>query len=373
MRVQEITKSNGQTRYVLIGDNGNLIIPVARYLKYLDSVGRARNTLRAYTHDLRLFFEYLQQKGIDYTQVTLDDMGAFVLFLKNPYASTDLLPRLPIEQARENRTINRCLTAVSGFYDYLWRQEDLTADLHPVTHELRQNRSTFKGFLHHIAKDRLIDANILRQKEPKSRPKTLTKEQIVALVDACVNIRDKLLVTLLFEASMRIGEALSLWLEDVDIPKCRLHIRDRGELINQAEIKTPYSVRSVDVSRDLINQIMDYIADVHTDEVETNHLFIKLHGARVGQPLTYPDVNDLFQRLAEKTGIYASAHLLRHSSLTNLARAGWKPEHLRERAGHAHFQTTYQMYVHPNDDDLRADWERTEASMRLNQTNKENP
>ena len=37
---------------------------------------------------------------------------------------------------------------------------------------------------------------------------------------------------------MRIGEALALWLEDFEIDARKIHIRDRGELSNHAEIKT---------------------------------------------------------------------------------------------------------------------------------------
>jgi integrase len=82
--------------------------------------------------------------------------------------------------------------------------------------------------------------------------------------------------------------------------------------------------------------------------------------------MTYGDVTRLFERLQAKTEISASSHALRHSSLTALAASGdWRPEHLQRRAGHATFQMTYQMYAHPNDEAIRADWERTEAAVRI--------
>lgn len=121
----------------------------------------------------------------------------------------------------------------------------------------------------------------------------------------------------------------------------------------------------MDVSDELINQILDYLVIVHTDDVESNHLFIKLRGPRSGQPLEYGDVNDLFQRLKYKTGIDAHAHLLRHSSLTSLAKSGMRPEVLRERAGHAQFQYTYQLYVHPSEEEMRQEWEKAEFQIRL--------
>ena len=162
-----------------------------------------------------------------------------------------------------------------------------------------------------------------------------------------------------------------MWIEDIDVDGRKIHVRDRGPLANNAEIKTPASCRSVDVSDDLINQILDYLVIMHTDEVETNHLFIKVRGPRSGQPLEYADVNDLFQRLKSKTGIDAHAHLLRHSSLTSLATNGMRPEVLRERAGHAQFQYTYQLYVHPGEAEMRQEWEKAESHIRLGQRARE--
>lgn len=367
MRVQEILTHNHQKRYVVVDDSGNLIVPVVRYLKYLNAIGRARNTLRSYAHSLTLYFTYLEQEYLDYQHVTLDDMGGFVLWLKNPYRSLKVLPVQPVAQARTNGTINLIITAVSGFYDYLWRQDDLAANLNEKTRTYLPARSrSYKSFLHHIVKGQLVEKNLLKQRVPqRKRPKTLTKEQIETLVNACENIRDQLLLTLLYESSLRVGECLALWIEDIDVDGRRIHVRDRTPLANDAEIKTPASCRSVDVSDDLINQILDYLVIVHTDEVETNHLFIKLRGPRSGHPLEYADVNDLFQRLKSKTGIDAHAHLLRHSSLTSLAKNGMRPEVLRERAGHAQFQYTYQLYVHPGEEEMRQEWEKAETQIHL--------
>lgn len=366
MRVQEILIGDQRKRYLVVDETGDPVLPVMRYLKYLDSIGRARNTLRTYAHSLKLFFEYLMQQHLDYQKITLDDLGSFVLWLKNPYHSLNVLPAQPVVQARANTTINHALTVVAGFYDYLWRQDDLSVNLHEKTHAASHAHTrSYKGFLHGIAKNQVVHKNLLKQRLPKRRPKTLSKDRIEQLIAACDHIRDKLLLTLLYESSLRIGEALALWIEDVDISRCQLHVCDRGSLANDAEIKTLASNRVVDISRELINQILDYLAVVHTDDIETNHLFVKVWGKQAGQPLSYAEVNDLFRRLKHKTGIEASAHVLRHSSLSELAQAGWKPEHLRERAGHAQFQYTYQLYVHPSDEDLRVAWEQTEQQMHL--------
>lgn len=80
MRVQEIvTPQHHHKRYIVVDNSGDLIVPVVRYLKYLDAIGRARNTLCAYAQSLSLYFTYLAQQDLDYPEVTLDDLGGFVL------------------------------------------------------------------------------------------------------------------------------------------------------------------------------------------------------------------------------------------------------------------------------------------------------
>jgi integrase/recombinase XerD len=54
MRVQAIRTPDHQKRFVVVDASGNLVVPVARFLKYLHAIGRAHNTLRAYAYSLSL-------------------------------------------------------------------------------------------------------------------------------------------------------------------------------------------------------------------------------------------------------------------------------------------------------------------------------
>jgi len=64
MRVVEIETQDGQCRYVVIDEAGVLVEPIVRYLKYLDHIGSARQTLRSYAHMLRLYWEYITQQQL---------------------------------------------------------------------------------------------------------------------------------------------------------------------------------------------------------------------------------------------------------------------------------------------------------------------
>jgi len=327
----------------------------------------ARQTLRSYAYSLKHYWQYLTQQRLVWQQVTLDDLSRFVLWLKLPSGSLKVLPAHPVPQARSNRTINHALTVVRSFYDYHWRMEAAVTNVKDATTTFLPARTRrYKSVLHHITKGLPVEKNILKQKEAKrQRPKTITKDQVKLLLDACLNQRDRLLIRLLSESAIRVGEALSLWVQDVDVAENTLHICERGPLENGAEIKTIHSARAVAVSADLIDEIVAYVGIAHTAEVQTNHLFIKGQGARTGQALTYADVDALFRRLRSRTGIAVTPHVLRHTMLTALAEQGWAPELLQERAGHASFQQTYQTYVHPSPGALRAAWEQSQEQVCL--------
>lgn len=255
MQVVEVETGDHQKRYVVIDDAGIFVEPIVRYLKYLDRIGSARQTLRSYAFTLKLYWEYLIQQRLDWKQISLDDLSRFILWLKLPSGSLKVLPVHPVPQIRSNRTINHALTVVRSFYDYHWRTEETVTNVKDKTTTVLAARARrYKAFLHHITKGSPLEKNILKQPEAKrQRPKTITKDQIQQLLDACLNQRDHLLVRLLYESAIRVGEALSLWVQDVDVAANRLHICDRGSLENGAEIKTIHAPRSVDVSADLID------------------------------------------------------------------------------------------------------------------------
>ncbi|MHB8065475.1 MAG: tyrosine-type recombinase/integrase [Ruminiclostridium sp.] len=366
MRVESIVTSESKLRYLLVNDIGDPVEPVLKYLKYKDNIGAARNTLRAYCYHLKLFFEYLEQEQLDYQNIGLDEMATFMRWLQNPYSNMKVSPISTVSSSRTARTINLVISAVISFYDYLMWHDDYSLQLSTkLKKQISGPHRGFKDFLYHINKNKSYDAKILKLKVPKQKPKTITKENIDTMLNACCNTRDRFLIQLLWESSMRIGEALALWLEDFEIDARKIHIKDRGELFNHAEIKTVCSPRSIDVSAELMNDYMDYIAEFHTDDVDTNHVFIKLLGGNKYQPMEYSDVVSLFERLKNKVGFDVTPHMLRHTSLTELRKAGWKDEHLMKRAGHAHVQTTMQMYIHPSDQDIRKDWEKAEKNMKL--------
>ncbi|KZL88385.1 tyrosine-type recombinase/integrase [Clostridium magnum] len=360
-------KTEEKERYYVADNDGLPIEPILKFIRFKDNTNYARNTLRMYCQHLKLYFEYLEQRGLDFQKVTIDDLSLFVNWLQNPYKSLKVIPATPVDTARSPRTVNIIVDTVLLFYDYILRHEEYSNDVSERLKKFVTSSSrNFKGFLYEIAYDKKkVTSNILKLKVPKSKPKTLSKDEIEMLVRACSNLRDKFLLSLLYETGMRIGETLSLWIEDIDISDMVIDLKDRGQLENNAEIKTVSSPRRIDISQNLADMFMEYIAEYHNEEVETNHIFIKISGNNKNKAMHYVDVDNLFRSLKKKTGIYVTPHMFRHSSLTVLRMAGWQPELLRVRAGHKNIYTTMNTYIHPSDEDITREFEKTQPNLDL--------
>ena len=365
MKVVKVRTLEGKIRYYLNDDEGKPIRPVMNYLRFKDNSGYARNTLRLQCFHLKHYFAYLQELGKGYEDVCVDDLAGFLAWLKNP----DILKKvvqIRFEPDHQPQTINAVIDTVVSFYDYLLRHEGMENRLPEMlvkfVHDPGKN---YRSFLHGIAESHMVKSHILKLPVPRMKIRTISKEDAVVLLDACTNLRDYFLLYLLFETGIRIGEALSLWLEDFDMGGLTITLHDRGELENLAEIKTVSSPRKLDCTQELMDLFSGYVCECHTAEIKTNHVFLKLRGACAGKAMDYTDVDNLFRTLRKKTGIYVTPHMFRHTSLSLLYSAGWEPEMLKERAGHKNIYTTLDTYVHPSEEEVAEAFRKASENLKM--------
>ncbi|WP_409179199.1 tyrosine-type recombinase/integrase [Brevibacillus fortis] len=371
MRVQEVIVDNCK-RYMLVDSKGIPIISVVKYLKHLDTTGKSRNTLKTYCYSLKQYFLFLQEKKKDYIDIRLEDLVEFVGWLRSPYKSTKVASITPVKAAKTERTVNLTVTAVTNFYDFLYRNEELPKDMNEKL--MRQvftgGNSRYKSFLHHVNKDNPSVRNILKIKEPRKKVETLSKEQVKNILESTTNIRDKFLIQLLFETGLRIGEVLSLFIEDFKFDHSkghRIRLTDRGELENGAKLKT--GEREIYVSQSLMDLFDDYLYEVIDDlDIPTNFVFVKLRGKNKGEPMSYSEVNALFKQLRLKTGINVRPHLFRHTHATIFYQETKDIKQVQERLGHSQIQTTIKLYVHPSDEDIRKEWEKAQGAFQIKKT-----
>jgi integrase/recombinase XerD len=97
--------------------------PIERYLAYLSDIEKSPNTVKAYAHDLKDWFSFLEGRGLDWREVRLEDVGEFVAWLRLPPAGrTGQVAVLPSVTAHcSEATVNRKLSALSAFYQHAAR------------------------------------------------------------------------------------------------------------------------------------------------------------------------------------------------------------------------------------------------------------
>src|SRR5574344_282360 len=125
MKVQEVKLENDKRRYLLVDDNGLPVIPVARYLKYIDNSQKSFNTQKTYCYSLKLYFEYLKEINMDYKNININILSDFVGWLRNPHESNNVVNLKPTIAKRTEKTVNLTITVITNFYDYLYRTEEI--------------------------------------------------------------------------------------------------------------------------------------------------------------------------------------------------------------------------------------------------------
>lgn len=350
MKVQRIKlPSSGQITWILIGDNYLPINPVNDYLRYLDSLEKSPNTIENYAYHLKLFWEFLSQKHVDWKEVGELQLADFILWLRSPDPKVASIK--PQEAKRTERTINTILSAVYSFYQF--HQRNGTVKNTELYQEVKILNPKYKPLLYEMIKNKAVKTKLLKLKEPKIFPGTLTSEKVQKLVNSCNSLRDKFLIKLLFETGIRIGEALGLRHEDVDSVggKNEICILFRNDNVNDAKGKSK-SERIVQASGDLMRLYGRYIIDEYPD-VDSDYVFVNIWKGEIGHPMKYSTVRGLFKGLKKKTGIDIYAHLLRHSHATELIRSGMDMSYVQKRLGHSNIQTTINTYVHLTNDDMK--------------------
>jgi Phage integrase, N-terminal SAM-like domain len=84
-----VSPVSSRESWTVVGDDDRTVEPVELYLAYLTGVERSPNTVKAYAHDLKDWFEFLTDRELDWRSVILEDIGAFVVWLRRPVRARD--------------------------------------------------------------------------------------------------------------------------------------------------------------------------------------------------------------------------------------------------------------------------------------------
>ena len=287
---------------------------------WLRHLGRERrlsaNTLEAYARDVTGFLAFAALHAG--APPTLGDLGRLTI--------TDFRAWLAHRRREDGvgpRTLARGLSAVRTFFRYLAREG------------LVENSQV---------------ALVRTPKQPGSVPRALAEETAGRLLDEAragghwtdaragghwtdaragghwTDARDAAVLTLLYGAGLRIGEALSLNVEDWPTAGTTLRVTGKGDKTRVLPLIAP------------VREAVDTYRTACPIPLETGALFRGVRGQRLGARA----VQAAMERLRHALGLDAAAtpHALRHSFATHLLRAGGDLRTIQELLGHASLSTT---------------------------------
>ena len=154
---------------------------------------------------------------------------------------------------------------------------------------------------------------LIRLRAGRQIPVTLDDGQVAAVIAACGRLRDRFLLTVL-AGGLRIGEALGLRHEDIDVAGCLVSAVPR---VNANGARGKSGGRRVPVPGRVIRLYSDCLHHEYGD-LDCDYVSVSLWSGTPGRPLAYRSVYDLVTRLREKTGIEFGPHTFRHTYATGL-------------------------------------------------------
>ncbi|MGI9577691.1 MAG: tyrosine-type recombinase/integrase [Microthrixaceae bacterium] len=313
----------GESRYAL-GDP-----LVDSYLAFV--AGRCRpNTLRAVAHDLKTFFRVVDK---DPVEVVAADVFEFIA---NQRGDRSVVRISDGESGLSARTIARRLSSISGLYAYLVARGDTAVAANPVPRGLSTRRRGGRR------------QRVPLVRVPRTLPKILSPNEVVALLGALRTDRDRAMVYAMVLGGLRRCEVLGLDLGDVQVAERSLFI---------AEGKGGHQ-RVVPISNTFFASVGDYLHHERPRGVETDRVFVTLKGPNRGRPMTAGGVDKILQAARQRAGLErATCHQLRHTCLTRLREAGMELEAVQAQAGHVSIEST-RSYLHLSDDWLASEYRR---------------
>ena len=293
-------------------DDDPLPLEVDEFLVHLVAErGRADSTLRAYRRDLVRYVTWLRTQGATIADATEEQLVAHVRDLQ--------------AQGRARATVKRALVAVRGLHRFL-AEEQLT--------------------------DRDPAAAVRPPPVAAGLPKALTEAQVVRLLESVVDDdaiarRDRALLELLYGTGVRISEAVSSSLADLDTVEQLLRVVGKGD-----------KQRIVPLGRMAADALAAWLSPGGRDQLvpaqwkrrgDAEALFLNQRGGRLSRQGGWLVVKKYAQRAGLDEEL--SPHVLRHSCATHMLDHGADIRAVQELLGHASISTT-QVYTKISDERL---------------------
>ena len=266
------------------------------------------HTIKAYCDDLISFQSYnyltFEQEEID--QVEYNQIRSWIVSL--------------VDDGVSNVSVNRKMASLKAYYRFLLKTKQI--EISP----LLRHRSL------KVARTIQIPFS---EKEMKS-----VLEQMQATV-GFEQIRDKLIIDLLYTTGIRRAELIELKLQNIDILSNTIKVVGKR---NKERIMPVLPI--------VINQFLIYLKERQSLEIviDDDYFFLTKKGLKLNESFVYRLINSYFSSVSEK--VKKSPHILRHTFATHLLNNGADLNSVKELLGHSSLAST-QVYTHSSLSELK--------------------
>lgn len=284
---------------------------IENYILFLENIrNMSEKTIISYKTDINEFVQFLKDRDLDFFNMEQNVSLKYVKYLKDRKLSKS--------------TISRKLSSQRSFIKYCRKHNLLTND---------------------------IFSTISQKKGERKLPTVLSEEEVVQLLTIEVtdfnSMRNRVLYSLLYDTGIRISEALSLSVRDIDLNKNSFVIFGKG----RKERVVFYTNRT----KELLKEYLTAKNQIQRDrKIVDKELRDKLFITNLGKPLSISSVESIFDKQREKFGWQKSftPHVLRHSYATHLLNNGASIRMVQQLLGHSSLSTT-QIYTHVSQKKLK--------------------
>ena len=293
-------------------------------------------------------------------------LSFFCLNLRHMGCFNDFIDYLTVKRRYSPRTVKLYADAVRDFLSYAQvesrKDEDILEalrfqvlrgyvsslmdrNLDPRTVNL--HLSALSTFCNYLVKQQKLPSNpvkeVTRPKEKKRLPSFFTPEALAEYFDSpygddYVSVRDRMIVTLLFDTGLRRAEAASLKTGDIDLSRHTISVIGKGN-----------KQRIIPIVGSLAEKIGDYLTLRPAADSDAFFLTDK------GNPAYVEFINRVVKK--ELSGIKGisgkkTPHTLRHSFATALLNDGADLNSIKEVLGHSSLAAT-EVYTHNSFEKLK--------------------
>ena len=294
------------------------IIKFTNYLKYEKNY--SEYTIKNYQLDLEQFFKYCQENKIDYQKITYIESRNYLNYLYT------------VENDKAT-SISRKISSIRSFYRFL-------ANLN------------IENYSFHLLK---------LPKKGKRLPKYLEYNEIEELFEipdltTPLGERNALILEMLYASGMRVGELVSVKVNDINHSSKTIKILGKG---NKERIVYYNNITEKRLKLYLEN------GRCHLNKNNSEYLFLN----QQGQKLTTRGVEYILDQIMKKTALtkHITPHMLRHSFATHLLNEGCDLLSVQELLGHESLSAT-NVYTHVTNDRIKDIYLKTHP--RANKKNK---